>query len=444
MLLCVALAKALTKRQDSPEYAQYDCVEKIMSEKCPFQFDLMNPEKMSRGVPFDEFKTLREQCPVALQDSDKGEYWAITRREDVDFVSKNPQIFSSSENLAHPQPGGEDPESLEIMKQLIINMDPPDHIKYRKVVKNAFTGRAVDALEPMMREFAKDIIDKIASKGECEFVSQVAAEMPLFVICSLTEMPAEKRQTFSDLVDIMIGMDDPEMNVSQEDGQMAAAQVFEIAMELAVTHKAVPKEGTVLNALLNGTVEGEGLSEFEFCSFFLILIAGGVETTRTATAQGMRLLMEHPQELQKLVDDPSLIAGAVEEILRFYPSFNYMQRTAMQDVTVGDKDIKQGDIVRVYYPSVNHDPDIFGDDAEEFNVTRANEMPDLRNQHRTFGIGQHFCLGSHLARKELTIMFEEIIPRLRNPKLVGEPKNLVSSFIPGIKEMFITFDPEQA
>jgi len=414
-----------------------------MSEKCPFQFNFMDPEKMSHGVPFEEFKTLREQCPVALQDSANGEYWAITKREHVDFVSKNPKIFSSSENLAHPQPGGEDPESVEIMKQLIINMDPPDHIKYRKVVKNAFTGRAVDALEPAMRGYAKEIIDKIADKGECEFISQVAAEMPLLVICALTEMPVEKRQQFSDLVDIMIGMDDPELNITAEDGQLAAAQIFEIAMELAVVHKANPQEGTVLNALLNGTVEGEGLNEFEFCTFFLILIAGGVETTRTATAHGMRLLMEHPEELQKLIDDPSLIPGAIEEILRFYPSFNYMQRTAMEDVTLGDMDIKKGDIVRMYYPSVNHDPEIFGDDAAVFDVTRAQRMEDLRNQHRTFGIGQHFCLGSHLARKELTIMFEEFIPRLRNPKLAGEPKNLVSSFIPGIKEMHITFDPEK-
>jgi cholest-4-en-3-one 26-monooxygenase len=412
-----------------------------MREKCPHQFDFMSPEKMSKGVPYDELATMRNECPVALLDSADGEYWGLFKREFVDFVSKNPDKFSSSENLAHPAPGGEqDPESLEIMKQLIINMDPPDHIKYRRVVKNAFTGRAVDELEPMMREFAKDIIDNVASKGECEFISEVAAEMPLFVICALMEMPSEDRQKFSDLVDIMIGMDDPEMNVSKEDGQLAAAQLFEIAMGLAANHMANPKEGTVLDALLNGVVEGDNLNEFEFCSFFLILIAGGVETTRTATAHGMRLLMEHPDQLQKLIDDPSLIPDAVEEILRFYPSFNYMQRTAKQDIEINGNDIKQGEIVRVYYPSVNHDPEIFGDDAEVFDVTRGRRMTDLRNQHRTFGIGQHFCLGSHLARKELTVMFEEIIPRLRNPKMKGETKNLVSSFIPGIKEMYITFD----
>jgi cholest-4-en-3-one 26-monooxygenase len=414
----------------------------MMAEKCPFQFDLMNPERMSKGVPFDAFKTLREKCPVSLQDDTirNTSYWAVTKRDDLDFVSKHPELFSSSENLAHPQPGGDDPEGVEIMRQLIINMDPPDHIKYRRVVRNAFTGKAVDALEPMMRQYAKEIIDNVAKKGECEFVSEVAAEMPLFVICALMEMPSDDRQKFSDLVDIMIGMDDPELGITTEMGQLAAAQIFEIAMNLAVQHKINPTKGSVLDALLNGVVEGEALNEFEFCTFFLILIAGGVETTRTATSHGMRLLIEHPAELQKLVDDPTLIPDAVEEILRFYPSFNYMQRTAKEDVTVGDMRIPKGDIVRMYYPSVNHDPEIFGDDSEVFDVSRARRMTNLRNEHRTFGIGQHFCLGSHLARKELVVMFEELIPRLRNPRLVGAPHNLVSNFIPAIKSMKIAFD----
>jgi cholest-4-en-3-one 26-monooxygenase len=415
-----------------------------MTEKCPFQFDLMNPMTHNKGLPFEAFATLRQECPVSFQDGAAvhgGDFWAITKREDLDFVSKNPDKFSSSANLAHPQPGGSDPESLEIMRQLIINMDPPDHIKYRRVVRNAFTGKAVDALEPLMREFAKNIIDKIAARGECEFVSEVSAEMPLFIICALMEMPAEKRQTFSSLVDVMIGMDDPELDVSAEDGQLAAAQIFEIAMELAASHKAHPKGGTVIDALLNGVVEGETLDEFEFCTFFLILIAGAVETTRTATSQGMRLLIEYPEQHQLLIDDPSLIPDAVEEILRFYPPFIHMQRTATEDVTVGGMDIKKGDLVKLFYPSVNHDPEQFGDDAEEFDVTRAKRMPDLKNQHRTFGVGQHFCIGSHLARKELCVMFEEIVPRLRNPRLVGSPRNLVSNFIPGIKQMKITFDP---
>jgi cytochrome P450 len=415
-----------------------------MTEKCPFQFDLMNPMTHNKRLPFEAFATLREQCPVSFQSGATqhgGDFWAITKREDLDFVSKNPDKFSSSANLAHPQPGGADPESMEIMRQLIINMDPPNHVKYRRVVRNAFTSKAVDALEPLMRDFAKSIVDKVAARGECEFVSEVSAEMPLFVICALMEMPAEKRQTFAKLVDVMIGMDDPELNISAADGQLAAAQIFEIAMELAANHKANPQGGTIINALLYGEVEGESLDEFQFCTFFLILIAGAVETTRTATSQGMRLLIEHPQQHQMLIDDPSLIPDAVEEILRFYPPFIHMQRTATEDITVGGMNIKKGDLVKLFYPSVNHDPEIFGEDAEVFDITRTRRMADLKNQHRTFGVGQHFCIGSHLARKELCVMFEEIIPRLRNPRLLGEPHNLVSNFIPGIKRMNIAFDP---
>jgi len=176
--------------------------------------------------------------------------------------------------------------------------------------------------------------------------------------------------------------------------------------------------------------------------FFLILIAGAVETTRTATSQGMRLLMEHPEQHQMLIDDPSLIPDAVEEILRFYPPFIHMQRTAVEDITLNGMEIRKGDLVKLFYPSINHDPELFGGDAEVFDVKRAQRMPDLKNQHRTFGVGQHFCIGSHLARKELCIMFEEIVPRLRNPRLLGAPHNLVSNFIPGIKSMNITFDPE--
>ena len=417
-----------------------------MTDKCPFQFDLMNPMTYHERIPFEAFAILRQQCPVSYQTGaaeHARDFWAITKRDDLDFVSKNPDKFSSSANLAHPTSGGDDPESLELMRQLIINMDPPQHIKYRRVVRNAFTFKAVDALEPLMRQSAKNIVDKIAASGECEFVSQVSAEMPLFVICALMEMPAEKRQTFASLVDIMIGMDDPELDVSVEAGQLAAAQIFEIAMELATSHKADPKGGTVISALINGVVEGETLNEFEFCTFFLILIAGAVETTRTATSQGMRLLIEHPEQHQMLIDDPSMIPDAVEEILRFYPPFIHMQRTATEDITVGGMEIKQGDLVKLFYPSVNHEPEVFGADAEIFDITRTRRMPDLKNQHRTFGVGQHFCIGSHLARKELCIMFEEIIPRLRNPRLIGAPHNLVSNFIPGIKKMKIAFDPEK-
>ncbi len=416
-----------------------------MSESCPFQFDLMNPQTYNDTVPYDAFKTLREKCPVSLQDGwgPHGKFWSITKREHLDFISKNPAMFSSAENGSAPIPDPT-PEKMEASGMILINMDPPNHIKYRRVVKNAFTARAIDKLEPLMKQTAKNIVDQVAARGHCDFVSEVAAEMPLFVICALMELPDDRRLTFSRCVDVILGADDPGIVTEPDDVENAAAELFGMAMELAEKHRNDPQEGTIIHALLNGTVEGEILNEIEFCSFFLLLVVGAVETTRTATSQGMRLLIEHPEQMQKLIDDPSLIPGAIEEILRFYTPFIFMQRTAMEDVELDGMQIKKGDIVRLHYPSVNREKETFGDDADVFDVTRAQRMPDLRTQHRAFGIGQHFCLGSHLARKELIIMFEEFIPRLRNPQLAEKPNNLMSNFIVAVKEMKITFDPETA
>jgi len=413
-------------------------------KKCPFDADLMNPSTYENFIPFDLFRSLRTKCPVSLQlDSQRNKnFWAVTKRSDIDFISKNPKLFSSRENLAHPQPISENPDTMEITRQLVINMDPPEHLRFRRVIKDAFTGKAVDRIDNLMREFAKQIVDKVASKGHCDFAQEVAAEMPLFVICALVDMPLERRKNFSDLVTTMIGMDDPDLGFSEEDGQNAAAEIFGIAMELAENHLKNPNDGTLISILLNGNIDGEALTEFEFCTFFLILIAGAVETTRTATAHGMRLLIEHPDQHKLLIDRPELIEGAIEEILRFYPPFIFMQRTAVQDIQVGEMEIKKGDILRLYYPAANHDPEIFGVDADCFDVTRIMRVNDLKTKHRTFGVGQHFCVGSHLARRELLVLFEEFIPRLKNPIFSKPPEILKSNFIPGIKEMHITFDKE--
>ena len=177
---------------------------------------------------------------------------------------------------------------------------------------------------------------------------------------------------------------------------------------------------------------------------FILILVGGNESTRTVIAQGMRLLMEHPDQLQYLVENPDKIPNACEEILRYNTAFISMRRTAMEDVEISGQQIRKGDKVLLHYHTVNHDEEVFGDDAMEFDVTRTERMPDLYNQLRSFGIGQHFCIGTHLARQELRIMFQEIIPRLRHPRLKGQPKFVRSFFVNAMKEMHITFDPEQS
>jgi cytochrome P450 len=176
--------------------------------------------------------------------------------------------------------------------------------------------------------------------------------------------------------------------------------------------------------------------------FFLLLIAAGNESTRTVSSHGMRLLMDHPEQLQYLVDNPDKIPNACEEMLRYNTAFIMMRRQCMEDTEVGGHTMKKGDKVILHYHTVNHDESIFGENAMEFDVTRPERMPDMYNQHRAFGVGQHFCLGTHLARLEVRVMFEEIIPRLRNPKLAGDIAYTTSNLVNGIKRMPITFDPE--
>jgi len=212
--------------------------------------------------------------------------------------------------------------------------------------------------------------------------------------------------------------------------------MFMLAQELAAEHKSNPKDD-IVNVLLNGTVEDEPLTDDEFCYFFMLLIVAGNETTRTVTTHGMRLLMEHDQ-YQMLADNPELLDGAIEEFLRFNPAVIAFRRTATEDIEVGGQLIKKGDKIQMYYGAANADEAVFAD-GDTFDICRA-QREDVRNNHRAFGVGEHFCLGSHLARLELKIIFEEILARIHNPQFDGDVNWLRSNFINGIKSMPIRFD----
>ena len=411
--------------------------------QCPFA-NLLDPDTYAEGMPYDALKEIRDAGPVVkLDDPITGvPYWVVTRQAEMDFVSKNPAIFSSAARSAFPMEY--DQEMVEgIHHHTIINMDPPKHQKVRRIVRNAFTPKRVESYEPRFREHARKIVDAVANRGECEFVEEVAAELPLIAILELLGVPLEDRKRFFEWTNTMIFADDPDMSVSEEEGQLAAAEVMMYAMQLAAKHRESPMDN-ITGALLDAKLDGEPISEEMFSWMFVLILVGGNESTRTVIAQGMRLLMEHPDQLQYLVDNPGRIEGACEEILRYNTAFISMRRTAMEDVELGGQQIKKGDKVLLHYHSANHDEEIFGDDAMIFDVTRPERMPDLYNQLRSFGIGQHFCIGSHLARLELRIMFEEIIPRLRNPRFAAPPKFVRSFFVNAMKEMHITFDPEVA
>ncbi len=411
--------------------------------QCPFA-NLLDPDTYAEGMPYDKLREIREAGPVVrIEDPLTGvPYWAVTRIEDMDYVSKNPKLFSSAERTAFPMEYDQD--MVEgIHRQTIINMDPPQHQRVRRIVRNAFTPKRVESYAPKFREHARRIVDAVASRGECEFVEEVAAELPLIGILELLGVPLEDRKKFFDWTNTMIFADDPDMATSMEDGQLASLEVIQYAMGLAAKHREEPMDN-VTGALLDAELDGEPVSEDMFGWMFILILVGGNESTRTVIAQGMRLLMENPDQLQYLVDNPDKIAGACEEILRYNTAFISMRRTAMEDCELGGQQIKKGDKVLLHYHAANHDEEVFGEDAMTFDVTRAERMPDLYNQLRSFGIGQHFCIGSHLARLELNIMMEEIIPRLRNPKFKDDPRYVRSFFVNAMKEMNITFDVEAA
>jgi cytochrome P450 len=404
---------------------------------CPYHIDLTAPETYSGELPREVFKYLRNEEPVYWhEDPAQGVgFWAVTKQKDLDFVSKHPDLFSSSEKscLLHES----DQERIELMRNQIINMDPPDHLKYRRLVRNAFTPKVVDSYEERFREVARDLVSKAIVGGSCEFVEDVACELPLIAICELMGVPLDRRKRLFELTNIMIGMDDPELATTEEDGTMAMMEMFMMAQELAVAHRENPQDD-IVNVLLNGTVEDEPLTDEEFCHFFLLLIVAGNETTRTVTTHGMRLLMQHPEQYQQLVDNPDMLEDAIEEFLRFNPAVIAFRRTAMEDVELGGQLIKKGDKVELFYGAASSDEDVFTD-GDSFDITRA-QREDVKNSHRAFGIGEHFCMGSHLARLELKVIFEEILKHVRNPRPAGDINWLRSNFIHGIKAMPIEFD----
>lgn len=403
---------------------------------CPFA-DLGSPDLHRGGVPAEVYREARAARAVRVDQPKAGGegFWGFFRQEDIDQISKHPLQFSSAAKSCFVNDVL--PEQLMMLRTMLINMDPPEHIKYRRIIRNAFTPAKVEAYEPRFRQIVREAIAAVLARGECEFVTDIACVLPLIAICEILGVPIEDRNNFFEWTNIMLGADDPELSTTPEAAQMASMQVYMYADKVMAQHRAAPRND-IVGALLKGTVAGEHLNEAEFRNFMMLLIVAGNETTRTATSQGMRLLMEHPEQYQMLVDDPSLIPDAVEEILRFNPAVIAFRRTATEAVEVGGQQLQAGDKVMMFYQAASRDEAVF-EDPDRFDITRPRRE-DVRNEHRAFGIGEHFCIGSHLARLELNVVFEEIVKHLRNPRLNGEIKWLRSNFIHGIKEMPIRFD----
>ncbi|WP_101756999.1 cytochrome P450 [Oceanicoccus sp. KOV_DT_Chl] len=409
---------------------------------CPFK-NILDPDIYIGGGHHAIFAGIREQSGglAYIEDPITGvPYWAVMKREIADYICKQPLLFSSQAKTILPKEMPED--EIALSRLMLVNMDPPEHVKYRRIVRNAFTPKAVQGYEQRFREVAKETIDNIAKQGHCEFVTDVAAELPLVAILSLCGIPMKDKQQFFEWTNTMIFTEDEDMSGEQgaAAAQAAAIEVYAYAANLAEQHKTTPLTD-IVGALLDGTVNDEKLTADEFQLFFLMLIAAGNESTRSVIAHGMRLLIEHPDQLQKLIDDPDLIPFAVEEVLRYNPAFVQMRRTVMEDVEIAGQQLKAGDKMVLNWQAINHDPAIF-ENPETFDVERFKNNPELSSQHRAFGTGEHFCIGAHMSRLEMQVMFEEFIPRLRNPQFTEPVAYVRDYFVNSIKAMPISFDAE--
>jgi cholest-4-en-3-one 26-monooxygenase len=395
--------------------------------------DLASPDTYVAGVPHAAFKLLRNTAPVFRHKDPQGpDFWAVTKYQDVLTVSRDPKTFSSMRRTAlfrEPKP-----DELKDMQLLMLNMDPPRHTKLRALVNKGFTPRMVAQLESHIRDITGKIIDTVAPNGRCDFVTDIAAELPLQVIAEMMGVPLEDRHTLFDWSNRLIGFEDPEYSTSEEDARNVSLEVYMYANQLAQQRKQNPGDDLV-SVLLNAEVDGEKLTEMEFDLFFLLLMVAGNETTRNLISGGMLALIEHPEQRARLLQDPSLMPTAVDELLRWVSPVMHFRRTATTETEIRGQKIREGDKVMIYYISANRDEEVFPD-ADRFDIGRTP------NDHLAFGIGEHFCLGTNLARLEIRVMFEELMRRVPDMQLSGPVARLRSNFINGIKHMPVVFTPE--
>jgi cytochrome P450 len=392
--------------------------------------DLSSPDTFVPGWPHEAFTLLRAEAPVYRHPERMGAgFWVVSKYRDVMAVQLDPKTFSSGRGgtILREFHG----EELEANQAIMLNMDAPRHTRFRRLVNMGFSPKMMNRQAPHIRDIAGKIIDAVADRGECDFVTDIAAELPLQVIAEMVGIPLEDRHLVFKWSNQMIGFDDPEYQPNADVSRIASMEMFMYANQLAVERKNAPRDDLV-SVLMAAEVDGEKLSEVEFDSFFLLLAVAGNETTRNLISGGMHALFQHPDERARLARAPSLMPTAVEEMLRWVSPVMYFRRTATRDTEIRGQNIREGDKVTVWYGSANRDEEIFPR-ADRFDVGRTP------NEHLAFGLGHHFCLGANLARLEIQIMFEELFRRLPDLELAGPVERLRSNFINGVKRMPVRF-----
>lgn len=388
------------------------------------------------GVPHDQLRWLRGNAPVYWHegDADRGwpGFWALTKHEDIVHVSRRSDLFSSARRTAlfNEVPEGE----LALQQLMILNQDPPEHTRRRSLINRGFTPRAISQLEQHIRDICHQLVDEAEGRTDLDFVRDISAPLPLYVICELLGAPVEDRDKIFEWSNRMIGGEDPDYSAGPDESSAAAAELYAYANNLAAARREEPRDD-IVTRLLQPADNGEVLAEDEFDLFVLLLVVAGNETTRNAATGGMLALFENPEQWQRLVRDPSLARTAADEIVRWVSPVNLFRRTATADTEIRGQKIAEGDKVVIFYPSANRDEDVF-DSPDTFDIGR-----DPNPQIGFGGGGAHFCLGNHLAKLELRVLFEVIAERLPGISQAGDAARLRSNLVNGIKTLPVTLSP---
>ncbi len=400
--------------------------------------DLTSHDTFAAGVPHATFQRLRREEPVAWFDEHDGGsgFWAVTRYDDVLAVSRDYETFTSTQGIRLEEMDAEETEA----RRTLMELDPPEHTRLRRLVNRGFTRRAVEAYADAIRELTRLILDEALAKGEFDFTHEVGRQLPMRMLGRLVGLPDEDLDQLVVWGDAMIANSDPEFTSHPVDltdtdefrflpfRSPTAIELFRYAESVAKDRRANPRDD-IATRLLAPTPDGEPLTDLEFKNFFSLLVAAGNDTTRYSIAGGLNALLDHPDALDELRTHPDRIEEGIEELLRWTTVTMHFRRTATRDTEIRGVPVKAGDKVVVWYLSANYDEDQFTD-PYTFDLHRSP------NDHTTFGRnGPHFCLGAWLARMEIRITFEELLPRLATIERAGEIGRLRSNFINGVKHL---------
>jgi cytochrome P450 len=390
----------------------------------PTAVDIYDPDAYVHAAPHAVFAELRRTQPVYFQEM-TGEpgYWAVLKHADVVHVSKEPNLFSASEGGVVLE--NLDPAQLEMMRNMLLAMDPPRHVDYRRPLAPSFKARVIAQMEGRIRTICREIMAKAAEQRDVEFVHDVTSTLPSRVIGELMGLP-EKDLPFIHRC--------AEMNTSGQDAEYASdisqgtIDMAMYAIEFAARRRAEEPREDLTTLILGMEFAGEHMNDIDFGSFFVQLVTAGNDTTKTMLASGLLALLQHPDQFAELRADASLVHGTVEEILRWANPLHYFRRTATADTMLRDVQINAGDKVAMYYTSANRDEDVF-EDPDRFDIHRDP------NPHLSFGIAEHFCLGVHLARLEGNVFFQELLATFPTIELTGDPRRVRSNLNNALKSL---------